>query len=413
MELRWSIVAQAGPLAGQRFVLEEGTSLVVGREKDTDIRIPDANTSRHHAKLQMKGSRVFVEDLGSQSGVHVDGARIEGLTELLMGKKLSVGTQVFVLEIENEEGRASQSIRAALSSALGLLSHPKAAFRSPAILVEAFLFTGIALAVVGRLGIQEAGFFGMFLAAASLHPQFESILARNKRAIFVERKAPTRANTMTAFEILMVFMGMCLAYLVATLSYSAEELSRWFGFVFEMADLKDSHLLNRSFSDFQGIFIHNLTVSLACLLLCVLYRSYAALLILGWNAAVWVVVLVTMTRRVLEQGVTNPLQTSSLAFIAVTPHLVLEAAAYILFAIAAIFYSRGLTRYAIALEVKTPSTTASFNALRQPQETVLQDITIACLKILVLGLSLLALAAFVESTFAPWMIEHIRSQIQR
>jgi hypothetical protein len=134
---------------------------------------------------------------------------------------------------------------------------------------------------------------------------------------------------------------------------------------------------------------------------------------LGWNAAVWVLVLVTLTRRALEADVGNLSTVVGLVFITVTPHLVLEGAGYILMALAAIWYSKGLTRYALSLSVHQPISDASHAALARPSDEVLQAITRSCAKVLALGLLVLLAAALVETTYVPWMLEHVKGAAQR
>ena len=68
------LVAQAGPLNGQRWPLR--SSLLVGREPVCDIVIPDRQVSRQHARLQPSVSGVLLEDLDSKNGTHCNGQPI-------------------------------------------------------------------------------------------------------------------------------------------------------------------------------------------------------------------------------------------------------------------------------------------------------------------------------------------------
>lgn len=75
--------------------------LVVGRSRDTDIRLKTGSVSSRHCMLTHEEGYWFVEDLGSSNGVRVNGERIE--RKLLMpGDKLSISSQKFNIEYEPE-----------------------------------------------------------------------------------------------------------------------------------------------------------------------------------------------------------------------------------------------------------------------------------------------------------------------
>ena len=95
------------------------------------------------------------------------------------------------------------------------------------------------------------------------------------------------------------------------------------------------------------------------------------------------------------------------AFVAIAPHLVLEGAAYVLIALAAIFYSKGITKYLLPIPAKTPGSQASVLAMEIPKDSVFYDITIACMKMVVAAFITLLIAAFVESIYAPWMLSQL------
>lgn len=69
------LVAQTGPLNGQRWPLHE--SLVMGREANCDIVIPDRQVSRHHARILYTDNGIRLEDLGSKNGTHCNGKQVE------------------------------------------------------------------------------------------------------------------------------------------------------------------------------------------------------------------------------------------------------------------------------------------------------------------------------------------------
>jgi hypothetical protein len=83
------LIAQSGPAAGQRWALTK-SRLVIGREPDCDIVIPDRQVSRAHAALVRLEDGYALEDLGSKNGTHVNGKPVEGAVRLQDGDLVQV-----------------------------------------------------------------------------------------------------------------------------------------------------------------------------------------------------------------------------------------------------------------------------------------------------------------------------------
>lgn len=83
------LIAQTGPVAGQNWVLSKD-ELILGREPDCDIVIPDRQVSRQHARFVRVGGTFTIEDLGSKNGTHVNGATLEGPKSLQDGDLIQV-----------------------------------------------------------------------------------------------------------------------------------------------------------------------------------------------------------------------------------------------------------------------------------------------------------------------------------
>ncbi len=64
------LIAQTGPLEGQRWNLTG--DLLIGRDANCDIIIitPDKQVSRQHARLEMTEDEIILVDLGSKNGTH-------------------------------------------------------------------------------------------------------------------------------------------------------------------------------------------------------------------------------------------------------------------------------------------------------------------------------------------------------
>ena len=77
----------------------EGTKAVLGRSKDSDIQVEDANVSRRHAELRREGGAWWLVDLESTNGTELNGKRVKrskldegdtitlGATDLVFGKR--------------------------------------------------------------------------------------------------------------------------------------------------------------------------------------------------------------------------------------------------------------------------------------------------------------------------------------
>lgn len=70
------LIAQAGPLEGQRWTIDG--IITIGRDPSANIIIttPDKQVSRHHASLKLAENGVHLKDLGSKNGTHHNGDRL-------------------------------------------------------------------------------------------------------------------------------------------------------------------------------------------------------------------------------------------------------------------------------------------------------------------------------------------------
>jgi hypothetical protein len=51
--------------------------VVIGRSRDCDVQLADANVSRRHAELRQEGAAYWIVDLGSTNGMEVNGKRVK------------------------------------------------------------------------------------------------------------------------------------------------------------------------------------------------------------------------------------------------------------------------------------------------------------------------------------------------
>ncbi len=69
------LIGQAGPLNGQRWVIER--EILMGRDASCDIVIADRQVSRFHARISPTEQGILLEDLGSKNGTFRNGARLD------------------------------------------------------------------------------------------------------------------------------------------------------------------------------------------------------------------------------------------------------------------------------------------------------------------------------------------------
>lgn len=82
------LVAQSGPLKGQRWTLSKPH--LIGRESTCDVVIPDRMVSRFHARLTPIDKGIQLEDLGSKNGTHCNGSIVSGKVNLQDGDTVQI-----------------------------------------------------------------------------------------------------------------------------------------------------------------------------------------------------------------------------------------------------------------------------------------------------------------------------------
>ena len=70
-------------------------SIVLGRSRESDIRVDDANVSRRHAEVRQEGATYWVVDLDSTNGTELNGRRVSR-AKLTDGDTITVGGTAIV-----------------------------------------------------------------------------------------------------------------------------------------------------------------------------------------------------------------------------------------------------------------------------------------------------------------------------
>ncbi len=83
-----------------RTELLGSSGATLGRSRDCDVVLDDANVSRRHAEVRPSGGSWIVRDLGSTNGVKVNGRRITGAQSLKRGDAIELGTSRVIFEVD-------------------------------------------------------------------------------------------------------------------------------------------------------------------------------------------------------------------------------------------------------------------------------------------------------------------------
>jgi hypothetical protein len=84
---------------GRRLVVgPRGATL--GRSRDCDIVVDDANVSRQHAELRPRGGGWVLSDLGSTNGTRLNGRSIQAPEVVRPGDEIELGASLITFELE-------------------------------------------------------------------------------------------------------------------------------------------------------------------------------------------------------------------------------------------------------------------------------------------------------------------------
>jgi FHA domain-containing protein len=75
--------------------------VLLGRSRECDIQVDDANVSRRHAEMRQEGSTYWIVDLDSTNGVEVNGERVKR-AKLSPGDTFTVGSTEIAFSTERE-----------------------------------------------------------------------------------------------------------------------------------------------------------------------------------------------------------------------------------------------------------------------------------------------------------------------
>lgn len=89
------LIANNGPLNGQQWIID-GT-LVIGRDAECNIVIPDRQVSRQHARITKGTNGIILEDLGSKNGTFLNNQVVSEPIKLVEADEIAIAlTQTFL-----------------------------------------------------------------------------------------------------------------------------------------------------------------------------------------------------------------------------------------------------------------------------------------------------------------------------
>ena len=78
-----------GQRPGQRILVDQ-PELIIGRDEECDLFIPERQVSRRHARIAVEGDRYILTDLGSKNGTFVNGQPVAEPYSLQNGDEIQI-----------------------------------------------------------------------------------------------------------------------------------------------------------------------------------------------------------------------------------------------------------------------------------------------------------------------------------
>ncbi len=211
------------------------------------------------------------------------------------------------------------------------------------LMFEGALAASVSLVFASAADAEQAAVIAISLTPAALVQRFDGLLDENREMVW--QGNPRGANIATAVSILALFVGVFAVYAAAVGFLPSARIEKTIAVVAQIARIGEDTILTRRFGSFVRLMAYNAGVLATLSVVSVVYRSLGALLALSWNAALWATALGMLIRRAAAVTATSKGLFVGVACIAILPHLLLEAAAYITGSLGAIFLSRAMFLY--------------------------------------------------------------------
>ena len=215
------------------------------------------------------------------------------------------------------------------------------------LFVEGLILSLISVFLIRAIDATEAGLMAIALASAAMTPRLNRVLEINRERVWSEEGSGPGANRTSLFSGLSIFLGMFVAFLVVGIVSTESQLHKDFSFILQQTRVDTDAILSPArFSQGMSIFGHNILVLVSFGVLGFVFRSLGTMIALGWNAGVWGITIVLFIGGGAESQLT-PVLYAIVILIAIMPHLLTEAAAYVVGALSSVFLSRGVILYGV------------------------------------------------------------------
>ncbi len=215
--------------------------------------------------------------------------------------------------------------------------------RVPRLMIEGSLAAALSLVFASGAEASQAAMIAIFLTPAALVQRFDGLLEENRELIWQGDSGGV--NRVTAVSVLSLFVGVLAVYAAAVSFLPNTRIDKATAVVAQLARIGEDTILTRRFGSFLPLLAYNAGVLVTLSIVSAVYRSLGALLVLSWNAARWATALSMLIRRAAAATTISKVLFVGVAWAAILPHLLLEAAAYVTGSISAIFFSRALLLY--------------------------------------------------------------------
>ena len=114
------LIFRNGPYNGRGVTLPANRTIVLGRNRDVELPLPDPKLSRRHCQIVFNGQQVLLTDLNSTNGTFVNGGKVSGELALHAFDRIVIGD----LELELIDFEDVERLNAAAAAARTPVAEP-------------------------------------------------------------------------------------------------------------------------------------------------------------------------------------------------------------------------------------------------------------------------------------------------
>ena len=213
---------------------------------------------------------------------------------------------------------------------------------------------GVVVAILGTLFAwwlfpAEASLVSVFLASISTIDSIERVLDANRLDIFERHIRPLRANARLILLVLALFAGTTIGFSILGLGLPLAELHDIFSH--QLEDYSSESFTELSFGGFSDLLILNIYVLLFFFIIAIPFRQGGVMLAVAWNASVWGATFGFFARSWSDSGGPPTAEAYLRVMATVTPHMAIEACAYVIAGFAGVFVSKGILKHELDSDV--------------------------------------------------------------